>query len=141
MTIRIDLHGIDVALVLAMPTGIIYLNQCNGVACDQGEQEGILVPFAAPVDAPYSRILFDHFHAKPGNRGCLDSADADFIDRYLLTSWAPFCVKVDRHRLTDSFEAWVHVVAAPYSGTAPGVDTPIGLSLPMNAVLVWENSD
>ena len=141
MKIAVDLHGVDLGLILMMHSGVVYTNQADGVACLQLEEEGVLAPFAMPAEQPYSKGLCDYFLSRPGNRGCLEIADADFIDAFLLTTWVPFSVKVDRTRLAESYEAWVYVNLDAYSGSIPVIETPKGLTLPMNAVLVWENSD
>lgn len=140
MTLNLDLHGLDLGLLLLMPSGIVYANQANGVACDHPEAVGVLAPFGMAGLQPYSQALYNYFTSRECNRGHLEEADADFVDAFLLTTWVPFVVKVDRTRLTESYEAWVYVVLEGNSPTYPSL-TLTGCTFPMNAVLVWENSD
>ena len=140
MTLELDLHGLDLGLLLLVPSGIVYTNQANGVACDHPQAEGVLAPFGTAGLQPYSQPLCDYFTSRECNRGHLEGVDADFIDAFLLTTWAPFVVKVDRTRLTESYEAWVFVVLEGNSPTYSSLTLP-GFRFPMGAVLVWENSD
>jgi hypothetical protein len=67
----------------------------------------------------------------------LDDADADLIDS-ILQDRRFDGVTVDRARLTESHEAWVHVIVAResdlalFSGFGP---------YPHPAILTWPNSD
>jgi hypothetical protein len=70
----------------------------------------------------------------------LDNDDADFIDRTLERAQLDSVFRVDRYRLSESHEAWVHLVL-----TSSGTDAhPIFRGFapyPRRAVLTWGNSD
>ncbi len=143
MPVEIDLYGIDLGVVLARPTGIIYSNQANGVACDHPRLEGAFVPLVTHFRDPPPRhdaALVAYFDRRPGNRGHLEPEDADALDAILAGIQDPFALTVDRSRLKDSFEAWVHVVIA-LPTRPPHYSRPLDLSYPCAGVLVWENSD
>ncbi len=143
MAIEIDLYGIDVAVVVAWPSGIVYSNQANGVACDHFSQEGILIPAAlyfAADGTRYDRDLTAHFQKRAFNRGALEVEDADALDTILASADTLFAVCVDRSKLGESFEAWVHVIIDRRADPRP-YDPPPSLPYPCTGVLVWENSD
>jgi hypothetical protein len=139
---RVNLYDMprDVMLIIEYPTGVLYENQCGGVACSQEDLEGVLVPVGLPpVDA--ERVMALPF---PGG-AALNAEVADMIDEILASvSFAKY-LRVDRSRLSDSCEAWVFVVAetpqdsdfqiyGPYFGSPRGFGTVRG-------VLTWPNSD
>ena len=143
MAIEIDLYGVDVGIVIPWPSGIIYGNQADGVCCNHYALEGILVPIvitsggdAVRYDAP----LVSYFNRRPGNRGELTPEDADAIDAIMAGAQTPFVARVDRSKLADSFEAWVHVTLDLEAGRDAYRPT-LDLAYPCPGILVWENSD
>jgi len=123
------------ALVLPCASGVRYRNQAAGHACWKFEIEGVLVPLPLPEATAARRALEEHFD---GGWESLTPADADVIDRILVDAHCGFA-KVDRMRLHESYEAWVHV-------TLSGLDADRRYQLfagidASQAVLTWENSD
>jgi hypothetical protein len=89
--------------------------------------------------------LDEHF-ARPecGGTGAeaargLRAADADALDGVLRAYAALDGIVVDRARLADSCEAWVHVAIVD-GGALDGALAPFA-PFPCQAVLVWPNSD
>ena len=138
------------ALVVEAPTGVVYSNQTGGYSCLQPELEGALIPLRNDVELPSKKLLSpehelcDYFEGPPHKgtgavRG-LSGSDADVIDG-VLDKWRIPWVRVDRERLEQSHEAWVHVLVSPEPS-----DTPAPLfrgfePYPARAVLTWCNSD
>lgn len=130
----------DIMLIVECPSGVIYRNQVAGVTCLQAEVEGVLAPFAV------NRALVDQIMALPyEDTPSLTNEIADVIDTALASDLAMRFVRVDRKRLSESFEAWVHVIAvtqeavdpntpSDYHGSVFGFGTTTG-------VLTWPNSD
>jgi uncharacterized protein DUF6210 len=122
-------------VIVAAPTGVVYLNQSGGYSCAQYEQEGYLIPLlGAGLDEELKEIFVGELRGW-GTRGL--TWPVELLDR-LRTAVASFAVYAcDRHddlyptplvldesRLDEVAEAWLPVV------------TPDG-----PGVLVWENSD
>jgi hypothetical protein len=128
-----DCNGLG--LILAVPSGVRYRNQAAGHACWKFEIEGVLVPIPLGEDRIALRALEDHFDS---GWESLDVDDADAIDGILAAAAFDF-VKVDRTRLHESYEAWVHVRLDP-PDPVRHTELFIGLSVD-RAVLTWENSD
>ena len=144
--IRVLLYEhVGTALVVPAPTGVVYQQQAGGVCCLQPELEGFLVPLGNDVELDGHRLisaeneLFTEF-ASGGE--ALDSESADRLDaylqRYARSHYLPMrSIRVNRERLHESFEAWVHVVVSEGEPSVP----ILGASWPLHAVLTWNNSD
>lgn len=129
----VDLLDFDgLGLIISFPSGVIYTNQVGGYACLHPEVEGVFVPL--PVG--HKKILFalqTHFS---GNWHHLEEKDADVIDKLLRSDDFGY-IKVDRNRLSDSFESWIYVEIDEIKETFPligGFEKPSG-------ILTWANSD
>jgi hypothetical protein len=122
-------------LILAVPSGVRYRNQAAGYACWKFEIEGVLVPMPLGEGRVPLHALEDHFDSGWEH---LEVEDADAIDRILAVANFDF-VKVDRERLHESYEAWVHVRLTPPD---PDRHSELFLGLSVDrGVLTWENSD
>ncbi len=143
MAVVIDLYGVDLGVIVALPTGVVYSNQADGVACTHPQQEGAYVPLVTHFrDTPprHDQALVAYFDQRPGNRGHLEPAEADELDDILARIQDPFAMTIDRSRLEDSVEAWIHVVLT-LPTAPPHYSRPLVLPYPCSGVLVWENSD
>jgi len=107
----ISLYGLEgLALIVSFPSGVLYTNQTGGVCCCQPMLEGMLVPLESACDVEPKLAAFFAEHG-----GNLCDADADALDVILRTPEASYVVtptfflEVDRARLRDSMEAWLHV--------------------------------
>lgn len=138
--IRVCLYDhVGTGLLFPAPTGVSYFNQVGGVACLERELEGVFVPYANDVEVPSRRLLSlenelnAHF-ARIGT-GAFDSSDADVVEDLMAKHPQWSGVSIDRERIRESVEAWVHVWVdgcGGVSGLGPG---------PHPAVLTWTNSD
>ena len=126
--LEIELDGY--AIIASWGTGVAYVNQAGGTCCEQKSLEGFAIPFRLGLGV-WEKELEDYFTGPPhwGSGGSLTEADADFIDKRI----GP-CYRVDRSRLGQSTEAWVHVT--PSSGCG----FPYGL-VEGSVVFAWPNSD
>ncbi len=131
-----DLEG--VALIIAAPTGVTYSNQVGGHACLQPTYEGALLPVNPDRDPDGPRSDLETALGEALlNQGFLDDALADAVDAILARFYATAGLTVDRTRLRESTEAWVHVIAREAEGGAYGESRyPAG-----RGVLTWLNSD
>jgi hypothetical protein len=122
--------------IILEKSGIVYTNQTHGVACMQSKAEGVLVPFEwdYPLDEPnqsherrLAQLLEDAMR--------LTESDADQIDA-IFARWPPTaCAKVDRTKLNDSGEAWVHIDIEETS------ESDLKGFGKCKAILTWPNSD
>jgi hypothetical protein len=125
------------ALIVPSNTGVQYRQQSGGHSCLQTEAEGYVVPIAGDMHAAIER-LYAHFTGPKWGGWCstgIDSETADEIDQLLSDVAHRHNITVDRSRLHESWESWVHV----------RIDGPL-LSLvensqPASAILTWPNSD
>lgn len=139
---RVSLHYIPgMMLIIEHPSGVRYLNQVGGVVNAQEEMEGVLAPLDISEEAA-SRI---EAYPYPQGRQGLSSGIATMIDDVLASEPGTRFLRVDRTRLDESWEAWVHVrfhspdtddrsLVDPYFGEAYGFGAARG-------VLTWCNSD
>lgn len=136
---RLSLYDLEgVALILEAPTGVIYSNQVGGHFCLQPTYEGALLPVNPDRDPDGPRSDLERaLGALLLNRGWLDDALADAVDATLARHISTRGVTVDRARLHESIEAWVHVIVPEATGGPHGESSyPAG-----RGVLTWLNSD
>lgn len=115
----------------------------------QRRAEGFFVPIGNDVEAGTLALmsveneLFAYFEGPPhqgaGAVHGISAADADFVDRCLAASWWFRGVSVDRARLADSVEAWVHVRIEP--GAEVFATLLLAQGTRTEAVLIWANTD
>jgi hypothetical protein len=96
----------DLGLIIKAPTGVRYSNQSGGFACEHPETEGFFVPLRTRAGRSELTTLAGVFR---GAWNRLDDVQADAADgalrRHGITS-----IRVDRSMLSESREAWVHVI-------------------------------
>ncbi|MCO7223757.1 DUF6210 family protein [Pleionea sp. CnH1-48] len=124
------------ALIIPGPSGIHYTNQANGCTCSQPIIEGYLIPINN------DRLLTDPEHLETqlcmlfdGFDTGLPEAKATEIDNLLARFPETEGISVDREKISESMEAWVHVIAKEtefscYSGFGE-----------IKGILTWNNSD
>jgi hypothetical protein len=153
-----------IGLIIKCETGVIYSNQTGGACCMQPEQEGAFVPVGTHVDSATGLListendLLEYFQGPPwfgsGASTGLTNDDADAIDRILLPQSRISQIIVDRGKLRESHEAWVHVLLGEFHQTiATVLDLDGSLKetnlekysgfgpCPVRAILTWGNSD
>ena len=140
---------VGAGLILRAETGIVWTNQAGGTACLQPEAEGVFVPFGNDTTLDGRLISIEPaltrvFDAAPGGMTLADDGLADVFARaladYAANRWIPFRgITLDRDRLADSIEAWVHVRYQPVR-EIPSLVEGLGRG-PFAAVLTWTNSD
>lgn len=136
----IRLFEAGLGIIIQHPSGVLYTNQTCGTCCDHPEVEGVFVPFDA--EESWQR-LSAHFEG-PKYRGSgamrgIDEDDAAFIESVMREGRIDVHLIVDRSRLEESHEAWVHVLIE-------GETEPFPLAsgfgpYPRRGVLTWPNSD
>jgi len=129
----------SIGVIVAHPSGVVYSTQAGGYATRHPALEGVFIPLE-PGDL--QARLDEHFFYGPKWEGhCysgIDDETADFIDRLLAASPLTRAIVVDRTRLKESMEAWIHVTIA--SAGTDG-DRAFGGFDGRSGVLIWENSD
>lgn len=143
----IRLYADAMFLIIRSPTGVWYSNQAGGTACLQPRAEGYLVPGPDhEVQAPIMDELLAHFTRPPYDGvGCgpsgITPATADELDALFrgVTGWPP--LRVDRARLTECDEAWIHVFGTAFTDAEPGRHEGLGAHGPFEGVVTWPNSD
>jgi len=138
VTVRLyKLNGM--ALIVSASTGIVYVNQTGGHACYQCSQEGYLVPLG-PEEREREALdaLRAHFMGPKWSGWCnegIDAETADEIDRIIATGTRREGLVVDRAKLAESWESWVHMrIFGP-------LESLVDYAHPKAAILTWPNSD
>lgn len=133
-----QLHPVA-GIIVAHPSGVVYTNQAGGYATYHPSMEGVFVPLPRPGELQAS--LDEHFFDGPKWEGyCYSGIDvetADFIDQLLSTLPPMRGVRVNRERMKESMEAWIHLTISPSADDDSAVSDFAGTA----AVLTWENSD
>ncbi len=127
-----------VMLVIEHPSGVVYANQAGGTNCLQPEREGVLVP----LELEPSRLaaLFGTASSE------ISPAIANAIDKLLAAGPGTSSLRVDRARLAESYEAWVHVIgeSPPLVRDVDATETFFGEWYgfgSLRGVLTWPNRD
>lgn len=132
-------------LIIDFPSGVIYSNQAGGHACLQPEMEGIFAPLSndawpiSPTDELVPYFTGDKYRGSGATSG-IDEEDAAFIERILRKHRPNDDIKVDRTKLRESYEAWIHVEVLD-NGSGSNEEFPGFGPYPRSAVLTWPNSD
>jgi hypothetical protein len=153
-TINLGSDAAGLGLIIAVPNGVVYSNQTGGTECLHPEFEGIYIPLRNETEegasaggrnlelrSPEHELVEYFFRGAYEGSGAtwgLNEEDAVFIES-VLSKWdLGECLRVDRDRLDESHEAWVHVMVVgeeshqAFSGFGP---------YPRPGILTWKNSD
>lgn len=125
------------ALIIPSKTGIVYRTQSGGHSCFQTEAEGYIVPIAGERQGIVER-LHSHFAGPKWGGWCsqgIDDQTADEIEQLLDEVSRRDQITIDRDKLEDSWESWIHV---KIHGQLLSL---IENSNPTSAILTWPNSD
>ncbi len=130
----------EIMLIVVHSSGVTYQNQVGGQVCWQAELEGVL----SPVDVSPESTRHIQSLEYPAARAGIPLELADQIDEVLAASTATSFLKVDRSRLDDCWEAWIHVlIDSPKDeseGAGPNFSPVLGFGAAAG-VLTWPNSD
>lgn len=136
---KVTLHAFpDLGLIVKANTGIIYTSQTGGFANLDPEMEGFFVPLRTCFGFRELYAMRDLCpNGLDANEG-MDSETADRLD-WMLSRQGLKCIRVDRSKLGESWEAWVHVTLSGELGhKVPLLQAP---HEELGAVLTWLNSD
>jgi hypothetical protein len=141
---------VGLGLIIEYPSGVAYSNQTGGTSCLAPSLEGVFVPLRNDCVLPSHELLSpEHalvsYFDGPKWRGTgatqgIDCDDADFIERLLSEHRLSHCINVDRTRLCDSHEAWIHITVSTEEASVAPVFSGFG-PYPRHGVLTWTNTD
>lgn len=139
----IDLgYSTGVGVILKSDAGIYYLNQTGGIACLQSIQQGFYVPINGEAENKEEEL--SGFFGGPKWKGAchngIDEDTAHFIDKVLSKSIGSAMFRVDRSKLKESHEAWIHVqvdFGRDVDGILDGFKQ-LGIE---TGIMTWMNSD
>lgn len=134
-------------LIVKSPTGVHYTNQTGGVLCNHPSVEGFLIPCLGLSSADHTLLLeelLNHFTKLPyAGWGChgtgLQESSAAWLDSKLATirDWPP--IRVDRTKLRQCDEAWIHIVGTVPDKPDDVLSTDLGPHF--EGIVTWPNSD
>jgi hypothetical protein len=125
----------EVGLVICCPSGVVYTNQSGGFGCFHPEAGGVFCPLPVKPGNAEVYALMHHFK---GPWSSLTVEDADVVDRVLRGNGHTY-LKVDRARLSGSYEAWVYVLIA--DAAQFGMSETFSGFGECQGILTWPNSD
>ena len=129
-------------IIVSHPTGIFVGNQVGGHSCQHPRLEGFYLPLVM-ADSPVIASLDEHFFAGKWKGWCdsgIDVETADFMDGLFGQERYSKGLKVDRKKLGDCREAWVHVIFDD-TAFAPGYGVILEPPTHGSGVVTWHNSD
>lgn len=127
---------IGVAVIIKIPTGVIYTNQTCGTACLHPKIEGALLPVNNDFDLKdYEDSLEIKLSTLLKDCNRLSLIQADEVDDLLSGYPQTEGIKIDRKQISESHESWLHVILKPtkYAGFTGSKER--------KGVLTWPNSD
>jgi hypothetical protein len=152
--VQLGCDNAGLGLIIAFPSGVMFSNQTGGTECLHPEVEGIYIPLRNETEegaseggrntelhSPEHEFVEYFVGAAYGGSGAtwgLTEDDAAFVESVLAKWGLSECLHIDRARLGESHEAWVHVTVTgdegreAFSGFGP---------YPRPGILTWTNSD
>lgn len=121
----------QLALIIKSESDVAYYNQAGGYACLKPSSEGILILIDDEMRAILKGLSFIII-----NKPRLTDKDADQIDDILNSNTGSKGLIVDRNKLEDSMEAWVHVLI-----NYQNANFDIKGFKEVEGILTWNNSD
>lgn len=150
-SLDIDADEHQLFLILPCEAAQTYSEQVGGYSCQHRSERGLLLPLHEDPHSnarAWTDAAFDWFfrgnHAGWCNGG-INEADVDWLNASFKYPVAPNVVRhmeVDRNRMADCCEAWIHVAVCLKTKqlTAPDQPPREGL-IGTLAILTWLNSD
>lgn len=130
---KVCLYDLEqLALIIKTKSGVTYFNQAGGDACMQPSVEGI---FTFIEDDTKDALNFLMKYTL--NKTNLTNEDADYIDVYFQGNRNTNFLSIDRHRLSESMEAWINVNICYQENSRTSFEGFIE----NEGVLTWSNSD
>ena len=126
----------DLGLIVRATTNVIYSNQAGGVMCLHPELEGFFVPLCTHLGMRELQALQDV--CGEGWNTAIDDEMADTLD-WIFGCQGLRCIRVDRSKLEESWESWVHVTVSGELSHKVPLEEPRPETL--RAVLTWPNRE
>ena len=134
--IDISQYG-GIGLILLAQTGVFYTTQAEGMACSHPKAEGVFVPIPVKPGAQEIWVLQQCFR---GELGPISKDSAEIVDRTFKRNGHVY-LKVNRARLNESYEAWIHVLVDDSQKPELPLTLPISGFGKCEGILTWPNSD
>jgi hypothetical protein len=129
---EVSLYGLEqLALIIKMESEVTYSNQAGGYACMQPSCEGVLT-----IIEDDTKIIINNISKQTINKTKLTFEDADIIDSILQLNAGVKHLLIDRDKLKESMEAWIHVLINHKNDNS----TLKGF-IENKGILTWNNSD
>lgn len=136
---HVTLHSFpDLGLIVKAPTGVIYSNQTGGFANLHPQVEGFFVPLRTYFGMRELRALQGVCPSGLDADDGMDEETAARVD-WILDHQGLESIRVDRAKLAESWEAWIHVRLSGDLGDKVPLEGQRADRL--EAVLIWPNSD
>jgi len=151
MTVHITLaQNAGIGLIIETAQGLTYSHQSGGLALRYPELTGAYIPFGSESQRLAVKLAATFVDHTWSGGEILTEARADAIDAALQESGCS-AVRVNRTRLANSHEAWVHIEIVEDEANSRSYGNTIGWVFigesevsglgGSKGVLVWPNSD
>ncbi len=141
--------SVGLGIIIEYPTGVWVSQQTGGTSCLHPKVEGIYLPlhndythkehqFLSP-EIDLSQYFEGPKHNGTGATSGLDQEDVKVITEILTKYKLGHILEINKSKLKESHEAWVHIWLKPEKNNIPlwtGFEP-----YPRNAILTWCNSD
>jgi len=138
----VHLYSAGFGLLVPWPSGLLYGNQTGGYWCNNPAVESVFIPLWDRAEEPEGpeADLYAYFTGPKHLGYCttFHESDASEVERILDAHRLGGLMEVDRTRLAESHEAWVHVAVLRDAPHGPWSD--LG-PYPRPGILTWGNSD
>ena len=146
-SIALSRHAAPASILIPWPSGVTLQVQCSGIFCQHKEMTGICLPFMGCQELGEALLtlhpgcgvdLFGMIVSEVHAARSLSEREAVDIDNLLSEYDVP--LRVDRKWLSDSSEAWIHVIISknedPFLQAFNWQDWTL-----TSPVLTWQNCD
>lgn len=129
-------------LIVSWPTGVIYTNQTNGLACSHPQLEGLLIPILERVDVErFCPIGWGELNSDDAHQADLALKKLQRDEYFAPLGRLGYKVTVNRDKLSESTEAWIWLTLTKDPALEPEYVTLQGFPDTLEAVWTFENSD
>lgn len=111
-------------------SGVVFRVQCGGRGCYQLDLEGVCLPLVNG-----ERLNRELTALHPGCAQPISLIEANLLDEILHDVHGDSLMTIDRDRLSESYEAWVHVIIQAQW------DEVLRDFRGRRAILTWQNCD
>ena len=144
--------SVGTGLIIEHESGVLVSNQTGGTSCLDPDVEGVFIPLRNDYSEDSGEFMSPEIEltkyfegGKHGGAGAVTGIDLDdvaFIESVLKRVRLCPPISVDRNRLSESHEAWIHVTISGGESNDEDLAAFTGFGpYPRSGIFTWANSD